>query len=937
MSYDYNALVGQIASSRRLVAESDGDEEKLAHLQQAVDTFSNLSTECPMTPLLWMQYSADTAKLLETLTQDPSSAVETRLQMLELALSEFPGSAILHVHYLQLLCAAKTDDADQDKVRNALDTAIENVGRGSHRNEAVLVAAIYRLAASFRAKTNLDSALQTFYQRARVPMKDVNESLNSEFQTFCQEHEKAVTQEDLNGIDEGRRYEAKTYSVLVTYQDEVDAAMHNEGILPRHQVDLEELTWETILRSDEKMFWMGFGGMETTNAFIQYAQTCYRYRLAPNEDEDTKDAEEAVKSLALCVYERGVAECPTVEPLWLSYIRHLLYLVQKDDSLVPRLRTVVDRSVRNCPYSLPLIQQKLNIQLLLANLGKAVLDPDEIMKSVQDSLAAKFITSPEACLELQMTAIQVIRRRILSLLASSSTSEKSTLAYDDEEPVQATVLVTAELDDASGQEVEDLCDDIREMYDSVDSYLRKHHTKWSDGRSRLWSDRAFTETHLLGPLADSLRDETTSQPTTQLAESIRCYGKLSKVHQPSHPDSFSSYIQAFLTSYPSINPRCVLSKIRQARSLYQKALKSVGKPKDSSPPLDAIIERDYETALRNLCHEYLVFERYFGSDKSLTDASKDIQKKLTKLISNGQAAESSVQAFTNGAQEAMPPLWVPDSVDVEAAAATTEDVVKEEQQEEATEQDSANGKKRPVEQENDAQPAKKTKVSESDSTWKPDDAAAKEENDNEMVVETPTESPKPQPPQYKVKVGKLEYPAHPLTVRVSNLAADTEDMELVDTFRPKCGAIVHAKIIREKHHNGKGKSKGWGLLQFEDRESVEKALALSEVVGIREKLVKVDRSHMPAVGLVPPGMHRVNPKGAGKSSKQNQKRKQQKVVPSEPASAQPDAPKPKEDQGTKQSSGGGLSVLAFRPRGVQQSQKHRKVKISLSSEPKTDE
>jgi hypothetical protein len=103
---------------------------------------------------------------------------------------------------------------------------------------------------------------------------------------------------------------------------------------------------------------------------------------------------------------------------------------------------VVDRSIRYCPYSLPLIQQKLNIQLLLANLGKAVLDPDEIMKSVQDSLAVKFITSPEACLELQMTAIQVIRRGILSLLASSSTSEKSTLAYDDEELVQAAVLVT---------------------------------------------------------------------------------------------------------------------------------------------------------------------------------------------------------------------------------------------------------------------------------------------------------------------------------------------------------------------------------------------------------------------------------------------------------------------------------------------------------------
>ena len=45
--------------------------------------------------------------------------------------------------------------------------------------------------------------------------------------------------------------------------------------------------------------------------------------------------------------------------------------------------------------------------------------------------------------------------------------------------------------------------------------------------------------------------------------------------------------------------------------------------------------------------------------------------------------------------------------------------------------------------------------------------------------------------------------------------------------------------MREKHrhHHGKGKSKGWGLVGFEDRESVEKALALFDVIGIRERLV----------------------------------------------------------------------------------------------------
>merc|ERR1711865_866884 len=116
----------------------------------------------------------------------------------------------------------------------------------------------------------------------------------------------------------------------------------------------------------------------------------------------------------------------------------------------------------------------------------------------------------------------------------------------------------------------------------------------------------------------------------------------------------------------------------------------------------------------------------------------------------------------------------------------------------------------------------------------------------------------------KIKIGKLEYPAHPYTVKVSFLDTETNDMDLVQAFRPKCGPIVHAKITREKKKklskgktavvaaNGPGKSKGWGLVQFEECESVETALQLSNVLGIRMKCVKIERSHMPAVSLVPP-------------------------------------------------------------------------------------
>jgi hypothetical protein len=304
---------------------------------------------------------------------------------------------------------------------------------------------------------------------------------------------------------------------------------------------------------------MGHGGMGTANAFMQYAKTCYRYRRPRNHDNDEDDgdnAEESIKALALSVYERGIAECPTVEALWLSYLRHLLFLVRDNPNMAAlRLRSVVDRAVRNCPYSLPLFQQKLRVHLLLADLKLSIFDPDEIMTTVQEeALGAKFITSPEACLQLHMTAIQCMRRRILTMLATDG--KTTMLNYDDAEPVQPSPTAAAD-DGKFGQELEDLCDDLREMYDAVDAYLRKCHSSWSEGRSRLWSDRAFTETHLLGPLVDSLDREGTNK-NKRAAEVIRCYDRLTKVHQPTHPGSFSSYITTLLGSFATKNPIKVL-------------------------------------------------------------------------------------------------------------------------------------------------------------------------------------------------------------------------------------------------------------------------------------------------------------------------------------------------------------------------------------------
>jgi hypothetical protein len=905
MSYDYNELVSKISSSRRLAAESEGDEKTL-HLQEAVDAFSNLSTQCPMTPLLWMQYSSDTAALLRTLTSDLASAQETHLQLLELALSEFPGSAILHFRYLQVL---SQDHEDKEKLKKAIQNAIQNVGQGSHRNEGELIAAIYRLDAEQQVDANFEAASASYCQRACVPMRDVNDSLSGEFQEFCIRHGRKAKPEELQLLENGRRYEAKIFRSLVTSEDEVDMTMYAGGILPRHQINLEEIEWDSALRSDEKTFWMGLGGVDVANSFNQYARACFRYRKPLDYDDEDGNIEAKVRGLALSVYERGIAECPTAESVWLAYTQHLLHEVERDDNMISRLKSVVDRSVRNCPYSLQLFQHKIRLLFLMASRGKSVMDPDEVMKIVKEALDAKFIVSKEACLELHMTAIHVLRRQVLSLLASSSgNSNGKDLSYDGVEPAKS--LTYTEIDQDTAQDLEDLLDDIREMYDAVDQFLRKQFSSWSEGRSSLWLDRAFAESYLIGPLIESFRKERTNGPITQLSELIRCYDKATNIHKPVHPDAFISYIKGFLATFPTSSPYGVLSKIRQVRWLYQKAMRSVGQPKQTALPQNPLIDILYETSLRCLCHDYLVFERCFGSETSLADASKVITKKLAKLYPSRQQDVAALRA---------PPAK--SEIDITMTDATTKDGTGEEE----------GNKKRGREDDEGAQPTKKLK-SENDPGQNPSDTALEGSTENDETTKK-TDLRVLKPKGHKAKIGNLEYPVHPFTVRVSNLASNTEDMDLVDKFRKSCGAIVHARIMREKHHHGKGKSKGWGLIQFEEKEFVEKALELSEVFGINEKLVKIERSHLPAAELVPSGMHRVNPKGKGKKSKQNNSRSESRgtdrIARSDKESKSTTATKAdsKQDVADK-GEGSEMGLLSFRPRGVA---KGRKTKVALST------
>ena len=185
------------------------------------------------------------------------------------------------------------------------------------------------------------------------------------------------------------------------------------------------------------------------------------------------------------------------------------------------------------------------------------------------------------------------------------------------------------------------------------------------------------------------------------------------------------------------------------------------------------------------------------------------------------------------------------------------------------------------------------------------------------------------------------------------------------------------KSCEKKHHYGKGggnKSKGWGLIQFEERESVNKALALNDIVGLHEKLLKIDRSHMPAASLVPPGMHRVGEYGQGKVSKRNEKKrreqqkgKRKKMRISEDghsqhptgddndnkeSSQQPGSPlapplpskgdsteKPHDERTSSDKNkvvvakkNSSVSVLSFRPRGVTARKSHPKQRLKFNND-----
>lgn len=956
---------------------------------------------------------------------DPSHTLA--IEIMELAVEEFPGCVLLWMYSLDIARMASTrvhfeeeeekDDGNRgppgwDLWNKAIEALCGMQTCTPSQPNAMLE--LYRLGVQcFPQKAG-----EIYLQRAESLVYG-NESIQSEIMMEGFGHGSMLKGQDkeelLNvQVEEARKRVAQYLTVLNKYEEDVALAMIEEHVhLPSsfsfqnylgHDDDDDEkqqnggneeqddksrvgtvYDWNAIVKAlggIQGRICMGMGMMKTANAFLKYIEGISQHiqylqkkvgmkhhkdKQTGNDDDDDQWVRGLIQRLdkfIVSTYERAISECPTVEILWIKYLEHLLRVLHgerpligggneednetkelgqilktptKTAKLLVQLQNVVSRAVKNCPYSSRLFGYNMQIVLEMARAGKHVLEPDDLMKVVMQAVNGGFLPTMEAHLEVYMEACQALQRWILELVSKGT----SFLNYDDSERLDTAKRrnedgggtkkkrqrgqdvnvkkYVGSLEDELDQEVDDLVQDLREMYEAAEEFLVKKYPKWTQGRYLLYREWAKSEAYVLSPLYNELNSSD---------EAIKWFEKMVRAHQPSHPNAWREYISYVIgKAYAKLSdeenemdekiveiPGMAVAKFRFLRNLYQRSLSSTKKVDVENASSD---ELEYMNALKLLCEEYIQFEKSFGSLRSLDAASKLVTKKLSSFpqrISKGPEimipVEGSSDILDTRQEDTIPVEGSNDILDTRQ-----EDVdLKRKRQDEMESLDDekhfmevpatkkqkvqsdkiANDKNHEqiqddkqllnetigtvtTQQDENVEQHKQTKtLDEKDGTAETNKPAKEEKKRGPNIWPI-----KPKP-EHTVKVGNMEYPAHPYTIHVSNLASETMDMDLYDLFRP-CGPIVHARIFREKvlgrghPHDHIPKSKCAGLIQFEERDSVEKALELSGEVGIHEKLIEVTRSNQPAVAIVPPGMHRVNPKGQGKNTVRNLKRKERRM------------------------------------------------------------
>ena len=966
MSYDYNQLVEQIEQSRARIPQTPTEVE------ETLNCFTNLSTKCPMTPLLWMQYAFDAGRVLKLLEQEGS--LDITCQILELGLEEFPSCAMLRLFHFDCIVTkyftSSDDDGmsgdvggsngkDKEEVQRVWNDILHSVCLGCHGgSDEQIILAIFNIYAQYLLKNMPSDLGQLFSHRATLFMKSGNDSIRSEMDAFSEKFGIIFADSDYDKVEYNWQFSSQHFRFLSNLEDEVLIAMESDGIASPPDLDSfylegnEEVSnqtpsstydWEKLVieMGRKKSYLMGYGMIHTSKAFNKYTKAIIQQikqlqkRVAGGKsDDDERNSElikvlEDMKKMIIGTFERSVSECPTVGIVWGSYIKHLLFIVNdnsgKKDALeiaqaLDLAKSVVQRGVRNCPYSVDLFSLKMKILQNEVKLGRAILDPEQLTSIVNDAIEGQFLPTGESHLDVYFSAFSIMKQLILELVSKDSCN----VPFDEaenvivsqgkkrkrEESTAPTVKMynTVLKNEAIIQEVQDLIDDSREMYEEADAFIRKKFNDVPYLRETLLREKAITEGYVFLPILSH---------SNYLEKAIDHFETIFRTCQSPHPESWRCYINFVMgnnswdkfsnTNSSSVDDEDFLTggtaaKIRFIRSLYHRCMVSSKKEKKiGSQNMDAT----FIYAQRTLCNDFLIFERNYGSEKSQASAKKMVDAKLCLII---------------GRQ--------------------SHDIIHEAEMQ-TNQQELRNTDGKPL--------VKTTEEARSEPTEKSTNLSIKDD--------VP-----------KIMIGNLQYPAHPFTIHVSNLSPKTEDMELYDLFL-KCGKIVHCRIFREhnKHTHGQlPHSKCAGLIQFEERDSVEEALKLNGEIGLHEKLMKVHRSHQPAVAIVPPGMHRIQPKGQGKSTKRNAKRKDRRMKQEEKSnspvaavaneSISTGASKKEEERrsanekpqmevnksemnasekvitSSTTTAGNGTSILAFRPRGVVR--KKRKAKISITTNEK---
>ena len=1088
MSYNYEHVVKSIRDHRRVAYANVSFEANSATapslatsvpdldaLQKSMEGFATLSSHCPMTPLLWMQYAHDAEVLMEGLMmlesaaengcehyqqgewrlqqmQSKKSALDSSTGILELALAEFSGCAVLQLYYLESLAdyvyqseglrlfnalndVVGMEVDDMQAIRNKLSTAFQcawkSVGRGSHVNEGVIVSEIYRLNGSYllyslssavaelkqngigaKDDTEKDTILHQistlFLEWSKTPMgEESNAEMIHDMEyiwdeacsivlTLCvgdEQREKLkydLAQQKATlwaNLDGERKKTSSLTNILSSYENEIDVAMSNEGIAllrqsffdhPQDQSNSNDSNvvpgkyvhslrrcnskWNQILLGDTNSFLLGLGGVETSRAFLKaasflqriYQGTTTRGKSVDNTERSSiEDHIANYKDLVIVsLFERAISECPTVESVWVSYMDFLRAewtllrnnasgQIHREQELSSALQSTSHRAVRNCPYSYTLFEIRMNT---LGLISASDLEPDDITAVIKEATELGFLNhNREALLHLRLVAILVVTRKLMSLVSLGTTATSNGRGNDYDEGEEMGILPAASRKNSTNgtvhyqslnttvmEEVQDLIEDIRDMYDEADTYLFKSHATWSEGRVAFWKHRALTEAFTLCPIFMGLEkafDNDNEEDNSVVAdkEAIQSFEKLVKAQKPCHPDSWREYIK-----YASASQLCMLGRasnstqskpnstatamctLRRTRGLYNRAISSVKKyGQTTAAPVEnkqawmgkgidgTMFQRDYDAALLDLCREYLAFERGWGSEESFLHAQTLVRSKLSN--------------------------WDP-------AAATIAPI--------PSIQEELHGKRK-LEANDSASSHPENGSSTITKNDDNNDDEGYDKGSKRSKVKTDLKQPKKTDGVHRVRIGKLDYPAHPYTIHVSNLSKDTQDMDLVDAFLHEFGAVVHARILRDKltgkgGHHFKGESKCVGLIQFEERSSVENALRRDGEFEVQGRPVKIQRSHMPAVVVVPTGMHRANPKGEDKVFKKNTLRKSnvdgmefevEGKGDEGQTTADGDQPKEKHNVASASSpSSLSFGVLSLKPRSMRQ-----KPKISLGS------